>query len=91
MPPDNEIFEAVATIESPLFVGRTLGSLGLVKAAERTLTGKIKVDLLLPTSNPPSGLDDLLQKALAPHGRGADVTVEVMTEEGASAWIARRR
>jgi ATP-binding protein involved in chromosome partitioning len=28
---------------------------------------------------------------LAPYGRGADVTVEVMTEEGASAWIARRR
>jgi len=91
MPPDNEIFDAVAAIESPLFVGRTLGDLGLVKSAEKTLTGKIKVDLLLPSSYPSPGLDDELQRALAPYGRGADVTVEVMTEEGASAWIARRR
>jgi hypothetical protein len=41
MPSDNEIFEAVAAIESPLFVGRTLGDLGLVKSAEKTLTGKL--------------------------------------------------
>lgn len=91
MPPDNEIFDAVAAIESPLFVGRTLGDLGLVKSAEKTLTGKIKVDLLLPSSYPSTALDDELQRALAPYGRGADVTVEVMTEEGASAWIAGRR
>jgi len=91
MPPDNEIFDAVAAIESPIFVGRTLGDLGLVKSAEKTLTGKIKVDLLLPSSYQSPGLDDELQRALAPYGRGADVTVEVMTEEGASAWIARRR
>jgi ATP-binding protein involved in chromosome partitioning len=91
MPPDNEIFDAVAAIESPIFVGRTLGDLGLVKSAEKTLTGKIKVDLFLPSSSPSPGLDDELQRALAPYGRGADVTVEVMTEEVASAWIARRR
>ena len=91
MPSDNEIFEAVAAIESPLFVGRTLGDLGLVKSAEKTLTGRIKVDLLLPDSNSSHELDDRLQKALAPHGRGADVSVEVMTEEAAVEWIARMR
>jgi ATP-binding protein involved in chromosome partitioning len=91
MPSHNEIFEAVASIESPVFVGRTLGSLGLVKTAERTLTGKIKVDLLAPTSNPSPSLDDRLQKALAPHGRGADVSVEVMTEEAATRWMAELR
>ncbi|MGH8872618.1 MAG: Mrp/NBP35 family ATP-binding protein [Acidimicrobiia bacterium] len=91
MPSDNEIFEAVASIESPFLVGRTLGSLGLVKGAERKLSGKIKVDLLLPTSNPPSSLDDRLQKALEPYGRGADVTVEVMTEEMATEWMGKLR
>jgi ATP-binding protein involved in chromosome partitioning len=91
MPTDNEILDAVAAIESPLFVGRTLGDLGLVKSAEKTLTGRIKVDLLLPDSNSSHELDDRLQKALAPHGRGADVSVEVMTEEAAVEWIARMR
>ena len=91
MPSDNEIFEAVAAIESPIFVGRTLGELGLVKSAEKTLTGKIKVDLLLPASNSSHELDDRLQRALAPHGRGADVSVEVMTEEAAVEWIAGLR
>jgi len=86
-----EVFEAVASVESPLLVGRTLGSLGLVKAAERKLSGKIKVDLLLPTPNPPDGLNERLQVALAPFGRGADVTVEVMSEEAAGEWIAKLR
>ena len=91
MPTDNEIFEAVASIESPLLVGRTLGSLGLVKAAERKISGRVRVDLLLPTSNPPVTLNDRLQKALEPYGRGADVNVEVMTEEMAVEWIGRLR
>ena len=51
MPSNDEIFEAVASIESPLLVGRTLGDLGLVKSAEKKL-GKVKVDLLLPTFEP---------------------------------------
>ncbi|MGH8950873.1 MAG: Mrp/NBP35 family ATP-binding protein [Acidimicrobiia bacterium] len=91
MPTDNEIFEAVASIESPVFVGRTLGSLGLVKAAERKISGKVRVDLLLPNSNPPATLNDRLQKALEPYGRGADVNVEVMTEEMAVEWIGGLR
>jgi ATP-binding protein involved in chromosome partitioning len=91
MASNNEIFEAVASIESPLLVGRTLGSLGLVKGAEKKISGKIKVDLLLPTSNPPPALNDRLQKVLEPFGRGADVTVEVMSEEAAVEWIGNLR
>ena len=79
MPSNDEIFEAVASIESPLLVGRTLGSLGLVKSAEKKL-GKVKVDLLLPNSNPPAILNERLQQALEPYGRGADVTVEAHVE-----------
>jgi ATP-binding protein involved in chromosome partitioning len=85
----NEIFAAVASVESPFFSGRTLGSLGLVKGAEKRISGKIKVDLLLPTPNPPQGLNDRLQVALEPFGRGADVSVEVMSDEAASEWIGR--
>jgi ATP-binding protein involved in chromosome partitioning len=62
--------------------------LGLVKSAERKLAGKVKVDLLLPDSNPEPALNDRLQEALEPYGRGADVTVEVMTEQIASEWMA---
>ena len=91
MASNDEIFEAVASIESPLLPGRTLGELGLVKGAERKLAGKVKVDLLLPDANPDQALNDRLQKALGPFGRGADVTVEVMTDEMASEWMAGLR
>ena len=83
-----QIHEAVASIESPLMVGRTLGELGLVKSVDRKMTGKVKVDLLLPSPNPSSALDDLLQEALAPFARGADVNIEVMDEDAAAAWMA---
>ncbi|MGH8915707.1 MAG: Mrp/NBP35 family ATP-binding protein [Acidimicrobiia bacterium] len=89
MSANTEVYEAVASVESPLLVGRTLGSLGLVKSAEKKLSGKIKVDLLLPTSNPPDALNHRLQQALEPFGRGADVTVEVMSEVAATDWMAR--
>jgi ATP-binding protein involved in chromosome partitioning len=46
------------------------------------------VDLLLPDSNPEPALNDRLREALEPYGRGADVTVEVMTEQIASEWMA---
>jgi ATP-binding protein involved in chromosome partitioning len=82
-----EMFHAVASIESPLFVGRTLGSLGLVRSVEKKMAGKIKVDLLLPTPSPHPELDSRLQTALEPFGRGADVSVEVMTETAAEDWI----
>jgi hypothetical protein len=52
MASNEEIFEAVASIESPMLPGRTLGELGLVKSAERRLAGKVKVDLLPPTLIP---------------------------------------
>jgi ATP-binding protein involved in chromosome partitioning len=91
MAPNEEIFEVVASIESPLMPGRTLGELGLVKSAERRLAGKVKVDLLLPDANPDEALNDRLQHALEPFGRGADVTVEVMTDQMAKDWMAGLR
>jgi ATP-binding protein involved in chromosome partitioning len=91
MPSNEEILEAVASIESPLLPGRSLGELGLVKSAERKLAGKVKVDLLLPNANPEDALNDRLQHALEPFGRGADVTVEVMTDQMATEWMAGLR
>jgi ATP-binding protein involved in chromosome partitioning len=85
----NEIYEAVASVESPFLAGHTLGSLGLVKGAEKSISGKIKVDLLLPVPNPPQSLNDRLQVALSSFGRGADVTIEVMTEPAAAEWIGK--
>jgi ATP-binding protein involved in chromosome partitioning len=79
--------EAVASIESPIFIGRTLGELGFVKEVERTLTGKIKLDLLLPLPTAPGLLEEPLRSALAPFGRGADINVDVMGEEDAAAWM----
>ena len=83
------IFDAVAAVESPLLVGRTLGELGLVKSVDKSLTGKIKVELLLPV--PDRALDESLRVALEPHGRGADIDVELMTEESATEWMGRLR
>lgn len=86
---NTEIFDAVASIESPTFLGRTLGSLGLVKSAEKRMAGRVRVELLLPTHAPQPELDERLKVALAPHGRGADIDVEVMGDEDAALWMGR--
>lgn len=85
----SSIFDAVAAVESPLLVGRTLGELGLVKSVAKSLTGRIKVELLLPV--PDRKLDESLKSALEPHGRGADIEVELMTEESATHWMNQLR
>ena len=87
MATNDELYEAVATIESPLLLGRTLGELGLVRTVERSMTGKIKVDLLLPVPNPPETLNDTLRAALEPFGRAADINAEVMDEDQAKRWM----
>src|SRR5690606_41586281 len=56
-----ELQQAVASIESPLFVGRTLGELGLVRSVSKKLTGKAKVELTLPVPNPPGLLEERLE------------------------------
>jgi ATP-binding protein involved in chromosome partitioning len=89
MSSNSEVYEAVASVESPLLIGRTLGDLGMVRSAEKKLTGKIQVDLVLPSPEPPDGLNERLQAALAPFGRGADVTVELMSEDTAMKLIQR--
>ncbi len=83
------IYDAVAAVESPLLLGRTLGELGLVKSVDKSITGKIKVELLLPV--PDHDLDQSLKLALEPHGRSADIEVELMTEESATKWMAELR
>jgi ATP-binding protein involved in chromosome partitioning len=84
---NTEIYKAVADLESPLLVGRTLGELGQVKSVDKTITGKIKVELLVPTRE--HGLDGALTEALRPYGRGADIEVEVMSEADAAALMGR--
>ncbi|MGB7861105.1 MAG: Mrp/NBP35 family ATP-binding protein [Acidimicrobiia bacterium] len=91
MATSDQILDAVASIESPLFVGRTLGELGLVKGVDKTLTGKVKVDLLLPLANPPEELNERLQSALEPFARGAEINVELMDEPSREAWIIERK
>ncbi len=85
---NDQLSEAVASVESPLIPGRTLGELGLVKGVEKTMTGKIKVDLLLPVRGRQQELDESLSQALAPHGRGAEVNIEIMNETRAGEWIS---
>ena len=80
MTSNEQIFEAVASIDSSVLVGHTLGELGMVKKVEHTVSGKIKVELLLPVPHPPQALEASLRQALAPFGRGADIDVEVMSE-----------
>jgi ATP-binding protein involved in chromosome partitioning len=82
-----QLHDAVASIESPLFVGRTLGELGLVKDVSKKLTGKVKVELLLPTPAPEEALNERLQEALSPHASGADVDIEVMEEGAVLEWM----
>jgi ATP-binding protein involved in chromosome partitioning len=87
MATQEQLHDAVASIESPLFAGRTLGELGLVKGVSKKLTGKVKVELILPAPNPPGSLEELLEKALKPYASGADIDVEVMSEEEAVVWM----
>ncbi len=82
-----ELHEAVASVESPLIVGRTIGELGLVRSVDKTKTGKIKVGLTLPTPNPPEELNRRLELALEPHGRAADIEVDVMEESEVESWM----
>ncbi len=87
MSSQQELFDAVASIESPLLVGRTLGELGLVQGVSKKISGKVGVELLLPEANPPAALHDRLQEALSPFARGADVVVDVMDEAVAQSWM----
>ncbi|MGB8361291.1 MAG: Mrp/NBP35 family ATP-binding protein [Acidimicrobiia bacterium] len=87
MADQTQLTDAVASIESPLLVGRTLGELGLVKGVAKKMTGGVKVDLLLP-AGPPASLNDRLQEVLAPFATGADVNIELMGEEEVSTWMA---
>jgi ATP-binding protein involved in chromosome partitioning len=80
--------DAVASIESPLLVGRTLGDLGLVRSVDKKLTGKVKVELLLPAATRVDLLNQQLQEALSPFTSGADVDVETMEEDRELAWMA---
>jgi hypothetical protein len=82
-----QLHDAVASIESPLFVGRTLGELGLVKDVSKKLTGKVRVELLLPSGPPPPTLDERLQEALSPFTSSADIDIEVMDEAAVQTWI----
>ncbi len=86
MAEQSQLLDAVASIESPLFVGRTLGELGLVKDVSKKLTGKVKVELLLPTAPPPT-LDERLREALSPFTTGADVDVEIMEDDAVLGWM----
>jgi ATP-binding protein involved in chromosome partitioning len=88
MADQEQLHDAVASIESPLFIGRTLGELGLVKSVTKKLTGKAKVELLLPTPSAPGALEERLQEALTPYANGADVDVEIMDDETRAAWIS---
>jgi ATP-binding protein involved in chromosome partitioning len=69
-------------------VGHTLGELGLVRSVDKTMTGKAKIDLVLPAPHLP-GLDESLEAALGPLVRGADIDIEVMEEEAAEEWMTR--
>jgi ATP-binding protein involved in chromosome partitioning len=86
MAEQSQLHDAVASIESPVFVGRTLGELGLVKDVTKKLTGKVRVELVLPTPPRPA-LDERLKQALAPFTSGADIDVEVMDDAAALAWM----
>lgn len=87
MAAQEDLYNAVASIESPLFVGRTLGELGLVRSVSKKLTGKARVELTLPAPNPPGSLEERLETALRPYANGADIDVEVMDDDEAKTWM----
>ncbi len=86
MADNNRLFDAVASIESPVFVGRSLGELGLVKEVTKKLT-KVKVDLLLPAAPSPA-LDERLRAALSPFTGGADVDIDIMDDDVVATWMS---
>lgn len=86
MAENDQILEAVAAVESSVFVGRTLGDLGLVDKAEKKL-GKAHIHLSSPISYPPLTSESALQQAIEPFARGADIHVDVMDDSAASDWI----
>lgn len=88
MADQQKMYDAVASIESPLIVGRTLGDLGLVKDVSKKITGKAKVELKAPAPGPQDELNDLLKEALSPFASGADVDIEIMEEGEAEKWMA---
>jgi ATP-binding protein involved in chromosome partitioning len=88
MADQTQLHDAVASIESPLFVGRTLGELGLVKGVTKKLTGKVKVELLLPDPVHPEALNDHLQTALSPFTESAEIDVDVMDDDRVASWMA---
>ena len=90
MAENTQLHDAVASIESPLLVGRTLGELGLVKEVSKKLTGKVKVELLLPSAPPPT-LDERLKEALSPFTSGADVDIEIMDDATVASWMNDRK
>jgi len=91
MASNDQMHDAVASIESPLLLGRTLGELGLVKSVAKTITGKVKVELLAPVPNPPEALNDRLQAALKPFAREAEIAVDVMDDAAQVAWMNQRK
>jgi len=88
MTDQTQLHDAVASIESPLFPGRTLGELGLVRDVSKKITGKVKVELLLPTGVPPAALDERLKEALSPFTSGVDVDIEVMDDDAVATWMS---
>jgi ATP-binding protein involved in chromosome partitioning len=90
MAENTQLHDAVASIESPLLVGRTLGELGLVKEVSKKLTGKVKVELLLPAAPPPA-LNERLREALSPFTSGADIDIEIMDDSTVTSWMADRK
>lgn len=87
MSTQEELNNAVASIESPVFVGRTMGELGLVKSVTRKITGKVKVELLLPVPHPQEELDPLLKAALEPFTNSAEIDVDIMDDDETAAWM----
>ena len=83
----SQLRQAVASVESPTFLGRSLGELGLVKDVSKKLTGRVKVNLSMPTGAREPGFDERLQAALAPHTKSVEVDVDVMTDEEAEQWM----
>lgn len=84
---ENQVYDAVASIESPLFLGRSLGELGLVSSVQQKKRGKVAVELVFPAPISPEPLNESLQVALAPYASGADINIELMSEDDAEKWM----
>ena len=91
MPAEDPLHQAAASVEFPLMPGRSIGELGVLTSVSKTRTGKIKVGLRLPGGYPPEELDPHLKPALEPHGRSAEIDVDVMNEEEAETWMGHLR